>query len=161
MTVSRFATVSLLVLAASAGCGPSDDRVKLPTVPIDGVLMVDGKPFGPARLTLSPVPADGSRPVVAGEVAEDGKVRLSTYSTADEEPDGAPPGDYQVSFGMNALDPGRPMPVLKPSKVTVPAMTDSGEPVFLNIELSSTGKTANPMMPGGRPPGYTGPLPGR
>lgn len=146
---------------AASGCGPSDDRIKMPTTPIEGMFYVDDKPFGPARLTLTPIPAGGDRPVVAGEVDEDGEISLSTYSTADEEPDGAPPGDYQVSFALNALDPGRAMPVLKPIAVTVPDMTDSSEPAFLDVRMKSTGKSANPMMPGGRPPGYTGPLPGR
>lgn len=148
------------VAAVLAGCG-GDDRNLLPRTPVQGTLYVDDKPYGPAKLTLTPVPADGSRPVVSGIVAEDGTYSLSTYSIADEEPDGAPPGEYQIGFALDALNPGRGTPALKSGSntVTVPDNTDADEPVKLDIKLASTGRESSPLA-GGRIPS-TANTPGR
>lgn len=130
------------VVLACVGCGPSDDRVKIPTVPVSGKLSVDGKPFGPAKILLTPVPAEG-RPMVSADVAEDGSYALSTYSRADEDPDGAPPGEYTVAFTFDVMNVARKMPAIKSGsdRVTVPEGEDE---VALDINLESTGKEVDP-----------------
>lgn len=154
-----YRSTPMLVAALLAGCGPSDDRVKLPTTPVQGTLYIDDKPFGPAKLTLAPVPADGTRPVVSGVVTADGKYTLSTYSAADEEPDGAPPGEYQVGFSLDAMNPGNPMPILKrgADTITIPDETDASEPVQYDMKVTSTGREATVLQGGKLPTGSNAP----
>jgi hypothetical protein len=119
--------------------------VRVPTVPVSGTLYVDDKPYGPVMLILTPTTKDANHPSVSAEVAEDGSFSLSTYSAADEDPDGAPPGDYTVAFSFDVMNPAKQRPGITATsnQVTVP---ESDDDVTLDIKLESTGKETNPMQ---------------
>jgi hypothetical protein len=74
----------------AAGCG----KDRQPVYPVEGQLLVDGKPAARAVVTFHPVDdatAGAVRPV--GHVDDSGRFTLTSY----KEGDGAPPGDYAVT----------------------------------------------------------------
>lgn len=87
----------LLVLAALMAAFPlgcSSGPVRKPVYPTSGSVTVNGKPAVRARVIFHPLGVDdpqAERP--SGEVGEDGKFQLATYSAAD----GAPAGEYIVT----------------------------------------------------------------
>ncbi|MFM7149681.1 MAG: hypothetical protein ACKO23_07555 [Gemmataceae bacterium] len=88
-TAAGLACSGLLALCCSA-C--KDNRP--PVFPVEGKVVVAGKPAQRALITLHPVkefPGETLRPI--GQVDEQGNFKLTTFS----KEDGAPEGEYKVS----------------------------------------------------------------
>lgn len=126
-TVSLRISVGILVIAASIGCG---GEIRVPTVKVAGALTVDGKPFGPASLTLQPSPADPKKPAATGTVDASGNIAFRTYVDGD----GLPVGAYDVTLLADVMTL-TPVPPVAECKVEVKA----GDKVA--VDLKSTGKT--------------------
>lgn len=96
----RVLTFRLLLGCATgllAGCSHAPDPRTREVFPTCGSVTFNGKPIPDASIRLHPVaPQDDGKPVYVprGWVDESGKFELSTY----RQGDGAPPGDYRVSF---------------------------------------------------------------
>lgn len=85
----------LLFLAAIAGCGPSEPKLK-PVFPVRGSIFVNGKPASGAVVMFHPLPLPTGKThalTSRGTVNSDGDFTLTTYNTDD----GAPEGDYAVA----------------------------------------------------------------
>ena len=88
-------TLGLAVLGGSAGCGRTDNLVK-----VKGVVTLDGKPLSSATITFNPI-AGAGRPA-NGLSDGDGNFQLTTSSPND----GAAPGEYKVTVAKEqAADP--------------------------------------------------------
>jgi len=88
-----------LLSASFAGCGTDGGTgvKQLPVQKVEGTLVYeDGTPAGLVRIQLKPVAGGDHAPYA--DVDSQGKFRLSTYAFED----GAPPGEYTVSFA-NAM----------------------------------------------------------
>ena len=131
-----FVAAAASAALALAGCGPAAREDMLPTAVVNGTLLVDGKPFGPAQLSLLPETADAKLSTVGGKVGSDGHFQLTTYAVDD----GAPAGTYRVELQADLDDPTAPVPVVKPATVTIPE--GGGD---LTIELVGTGKMRDSM----------------
>lgn len=73
----------------AAGCS----RTTSDLVPVEGRVLVNGKPAGGAVVTFHPVGGQGNAPRPSGHVNADGTFRLTTTQAND----GAQPGEYQVT----------------------------------------------------------------
>ncbi len=146
-----------LISAQLLGCTGNDGKLDL--VSVKGKVTLDGKPYGPATLTLQPTAGveGDKRPVVGGVVEADGSYALTTYETGD----GAPVGEYTATLGApqssgdGTTDPtqeamaamgGGNAPSTAPLKVTVP----EGGSESLDLKFVSTKKKKVPMV-GGAP----------
>jgi len=97
-----------LLLGCSAGflsgCGQASDPNAREVFPTQGVVTFRGVPIPDASIRLHPLmPPDDGKPVFIprGQADESGRFVLSTY----RQGDGAPPGDYRVSFSwLGPLD---------------------------------------------------------
>jgi hypothetical protein len=129
-----------LAVTGILGCGSSaDTRVHVPTIPVKGKLLVDGKPFGPcvvyfAALNPDPDPKK-SVPTVTGQVKSDGSFVLTTYASGD----GAPEGTYHVSLGADISNILAKVPACKPLDVEIE--DSEASPPELEIQLEATGET--------------------
>jgi hypothetical protein len=85
------------VIASLVGCGGGEPKGNLSK--ITGIVHVDGEPAEGVTLTLHP--DDGSGSVATGISGAGGKFEVSTF----EAGDGAPPGEYQVTFVWGDYDP--------------------------------------------------------
>ncbi|MDB5306504.1 MAG: hypothetical protein JWO38_706 [Gemmataceae bacterium] len=89
----RFRAVLLAMAACSlvvaAGCSRSAESL----VPVEGQVLVNGKPATGAIVTFHPVGAPNNAPRPSGHVDANGTFRLTTR----EADDGAAPGDYRVT----------------------------------------------------------------
>ncbi len=120
------------------GCSSNGVQGKnqLPTLPVSGVVHVDGKPVGPATLRFKS--ADASSPVVAGSVAADGRFTLMTY----RQNDGAPQGKYSVTLIPAVSSQNSTIPEVEPLPVEITKASSS-----LTLEFKGTGKQkVNPLM---------------
>jgi hypothetical protein len=133
--------ICLLFACVISGCGGSDPRVE--TFPASGSLSVDGKPFGPAQLSL--IPMDASIPSASASVSVDGKFVLSTY----EPDDGAAVGEFKVSLLMDPMaEPFRDVPPLKPTTTTI-SKPSEGQDFVLDLKLETSGKDSGSDPAGG------------
>jgi hypothetical protein len=99
-SISRLLTVSLL-LAGFTGCGPS---VKVPvTVPVSGVVQVDGQPVEGAKVLF--IPLEKTSNSCVGTTDATGKYELSQASFR-----GATPGRYKVTVELYKQTDGKPIP---------------------------------------------------
>ena len=130
-------------MSALNGCG-SDAPATLPTIPVKGKLQVDGKPFGPANLSLVPIGTDESKPrqTVGGHANADGTFELRTYVDGD----GAPEGKYTVRLMTDPINL-KPVPIVKTFEVEIKKPA-SGNFMQLDLNLESTGTASA----GGLPP---------
>lgn len=78
--------VSLFALAFLSGCGPKP----LPTKPVHGMVMFNGKPLDHGAVVLQP----DVGPLAKGRIQSDGSFRLSSYKPND----GAVIGRHQVQI---------------------------------------------------------------
>jgi hypothetical protein len=85
-----------LVLVAVAGCGGGKSR----TVPVEGVVTLDGQPLSGAMVHFLPQGTRG--PAATGATGSDGSFKLTTYNTGD----GAVPGDYKIIITYKEPDSG-------------------------------------------------------
>jgi hypothetical protein len=97
----RSVQISMLLLGIAAGflpgCGQAPEPNAREVFPTLGFVTFKGKPIPDASIRLHPMPPpDDGKPVFVprGSVDESGMFVLSTY----RQGDGAPPGDYRVSF---------------------------------------------------------------
>src|SRR5262245_6999914 len=86
LTIALCSTVALPYLA-----GLANGKVKV--YPVEGRLLVSGKPAGNARIVFHPVEPGNSALYPVGVTQPDGSYRLTTYATGD----GAPAGEYIVT----------------------------------------------------------------
>ncbi len=90
MRTNSLACAVVPILLAVAGCGRGENRV--PVFPVQGQVLVNGKPAAGAQVVFHPTDKAGRvRP--SAVVGEDGKFRLTTFAAAD----GAPAGAYEVT----------------------------------------------------------------
>lgn len=82
---SVLGVLCVFAILGGVGCGGGAKTAK-----VEGILTLDGKPVPGATVIFMPV-AQGGRSA-SGRVDEDGKFRLTTFSTDD----GALPGEYKV-----------------------------------------------------------------
>ncbi|MBS0262543.1 MAG: carboxypeptidase regulatory-like domain-containing protein [Planctomycetes bacterium] len=97
-SIDWFRSLCVIVAIGAAGC---DGRNRPSVVPVQGRLLIGGKPAAGANVVLHPVdPHVVSRSV--GLTDADGSFRLMTYKTGD----GAPVGNYVVTlFWCDAANP--------------------------------------------------------
>ena len=152
------ALVGAVLCGILVGCGKSDSK-RPQVVPVKGTVYLDGKPYGPGRLTLSPVTGGNKsdhRSTVAGEIAGDGAFTLTAY----EKGDGAPPGEYNVMLGDTGGDAGSTDPtammaavsggsLAAPLKVTIPPDGDTA--LELRFTSMKSPKKRNANAPLGAP----------
>ena len=94
MTTSRRGAIVALVCVAAAGCG----GISAPrTAPVAGTVLVKGKPAAGVTVTFHPKFDMGAvKFTPLGLTDKDGRFTLTTAAAGD----GAPPGDYAVTFEM-------------------------------------------------------------
>jgi hypothetical protein len=84
----------LLLLASIVGCGSGG--VKLATVPVSGMVLLDGQPIEGAHVAFMPNDIEKGRPA-NGTTDSSGNFQLKTLSGGANLSDGALPGEYKVS----------------------------------------------------------------
>lgn len=85
--------LGLAVVVAASGCGKDDG--KRPVFPVNGKVLIDGKPGTDARLLFVPTNASDSAALRVTAVADqEGNLIVTTYATGD----GAPAGEYKVAI---------------------------------------------------------------
>ena len=94
--------VALLTLVMFVGCGRNEltDPNELPTFPVTGKVMVDGKPVPMIRVVAHDTeepPRPFNEP--KGFTKEDGSFSLTTF----REGDGVPAGEYKLTFQYGTL----------------------------------------------------------
>lgn len=94
-------TLVLLLLLNSSGCTSGDSNTK-PTFPVSGMLTVDGQPAEGVAIKFNPVDGiDAQQPTITSAMTRaDGSWSASTYT----EGDGAPEGDYNLTFTWGKLN---------------------------------------------------------
>ena len=83
--------VTVLLLAASAGCGKGGPAVEM----VEGVVTMDGQPVEGAAVFFSPVPGSSGL-AAAGQTGPDGRFKLTSIK-AKTGGGGAVAGDYLVT----------------------------------------------------------------
>ena len=117
---ARWVLVAVLGLCALAGCNGEN---RLPTHPVSGKVMFDGKPLSGAEIWLVPTDANAEvknakmtiRPYAKSNA--DGMFTMTSYV----KDDGAPPGEYVVivqkaAGGANENDPEADPETPRPTK---------------------------------------------
>ncbi|MCC7423884.1 MAG: hypothetical protein IT428_26770 [Planctomycetaceae bacterium] len=93
---------------------------------MDATLTLDGKPYGPARLSLSGPTAEAGLPPTTGIAESDGSLKLWSY----KEGGGVVPGTYAVMLVPDPMKVGEAVQT-KPSSVEIP---QSGGKVEIKLE---------------------------
>jgi len=136
----------------------------IPTFPATGAVTMDGKPFGPAKLSMQQVDdKDNKKPTVSLVVDSSGKI---TSVTTYKPNDGAPAGSYKIYLSNDPMTPAPPHPAIyndKDKSDLTASIKDSGANE-IKVDLKSS---AGPMTEGGggvpgiqNAPGGGGPGPG-
>jgi hypothetical protein len=98
MVTCRFLLLSLLAIPLLlTSCSGEAEPERLPTSPVTGQIVVDGKPPGsPIQVIChSQAGIDSSHPTYSSCLSDnDGRFAINTY----EQGDGVPPGDYVLTF---------------------------------------------------------------
>jgi hypothetical protein len=137
----KFSTwlIGTLALTAAWGCGKGDGRYRAPTIPVNGQLLVDGKPFGPCVIFFAATEQDPDEkkwiPTVTGNVKDDGSFVLTTYAQGD----GAPAGKYSVSLGPDAANLLAKVPNCQPVEVEIEEPDDPEGQEVIEVKLDSSG----------------------
>lgn len=85
----------ILAITMLGGCSPGPrGGPRVATIPIRGIVLVDGKPAATLRVECHPATANPSVPAAAALTGEDGIFQIGTY----EGSDGAPEGEYRLTF---------------------------------------------------------------
>lgn len=78
-----------------AGCGEKmPDGPRVPTTPVTGIVIVDGKPAEMVSVKCVSPETPPNVPTPSAFTDKDGKFSLSTFETGD----GAPPAEYKLTF---------------------------------------------------------------
>ena len=136
-----------LAIFGIAGCGSAAPSGAVKTFPAEGTLTLDGKPFGPARLTFNPDQANKPHPT--GVVDSAGNIVVTSFVMGD----GLPAGEYKVFISSDPMvqTPEHPQIYNDPdgTLLTV-SVKESGSNDFELDMLSSAGPmTSGPAAPGG------------
>lgn len=119
------AAVSTLLLTATlVGCGGGGEE-RLPVHPVQGQILLQGKPLANALVAFHPKSATGAAKFSArGQTDEQGTFRVTTYDTND----GAPAGEYAVTVQyyelLNKGGSFEPGPNVLAYKLSKPDTTD-------------------------------------
>src|SRR5438874_8039209 len=135
-----------------AGCGEGALKGAISTYPAKGTVTMDGKAFGPAKLSLTPTPDDNKKPTAVVIVNESGNiVDVTTY----KKNDGAPAGSYKVTISQDPMSPAPAHPTIYDAKetTTLSCVVKESGPNEFKFELDSK---AGPMGSGGGIPGISG-----
>lgn len=92
-----FTLLSVVVLL-QLGCGSKEG-----SVPVSGVVLLDGQPLADANIVLHPVTATGPGPFVA---TTDSAGKFSLGPTAGPAGSGALPGEYRLTITTLKTEPG-------------------------------------------------------
>lgn len=131
--------LSCLSLGFVLGCGSNYPK----TYPVNGIVLMDGKPLPDVIVTLLPPTGNPA----TGTTDSNGKFSLSTFSQGD----GALPGKYAVSImpkdpppmpGDEMSSPGGGQKV----KYEAPIPTKYANPTTSQIELTVEAATNNPTI---------------
>lgn len=90
-------------LLLSLGCGGDDEPYRKPTIPVTGVIQIDGQtPQSPVKVVAHPIDGmDQEHPSVSHCMTDDGgKFAFSTYVSGD----GIPQGEYRLTFQAGQLN---------------------------------------------------------
>lgn len=131
-------------VALVLGCSEAKDPSKKETIPIKGEVVVDGAPAAGVLVQLFTAQDISTRTgsLSIGSTDDQGKFEIGTYSQGD----GAPPGDYSVTFSWPAMQmsqereaPDRLKNRYKdPSKSTFKITVASDKPVDMGkVELTT------------------------
>jgi hypothetical protein len=90
----------VMCLAATAGCARTD---RAAVVPVEGRVLIDGKPAAAASVTFHPLAPGEAAPRPVGQAGADGRFALTSFAAGD----GAPPGEYRVTVVCYRAAPGR------------------------------------------------------
>lgn len=132
--VQCFVAVGLSMLLL--GCGQS----KLPTIKVEGQVTVDGKPYGPATISLSPTDGPTSKtPNASGPISADGKFTVNSYGPNS----GVVPGTYSVALGMDPMNFNTP-PIIKPTQITIAQDAKTVDVQLQTVKGAKPGFIPNP-----------------
>jgi hypothetical protein len=117
--MSRYSPVLLCLLLVGCDETPEPSH-RLVTIPVKGIVRMDGKPLANARIVLHPVDERAGIPRPVGTSDANGAFELRTYSASD----GAPEGDYRATISCRGPFQGKEedrdelAPELVPSRYT-------------------------------------------
>lgn len=132
-----FALIAGFSLVTITGCGGGPSKPpELPTVKATAKLTVDGKPFGPGVLSLSPETSDKNIPNSTGTVKDDGSVTLWTY----KDKEGVVPGKYSVQLQPDPMKIGT-APHTKPVSIEI----KEGASIDISLETDKKAKSGAPL----------------
>lgn len=143
-----FAAVAILAIS---GCG-SDGPPVLDVYPTAGKLVLDGEPFGPALVMLTPTAKEGRTTV--GVADAQGQITFTSY----EAGDGIPAGSYKVTVTSDATTGPFPKPIPRlytnpqstPLTVTVEPKEDNAVTISMDSKAGPPARSA-PGVPGTGP----------
>ncbi len=125
--------LSLLFCLALVGCeetpGPSN---RLATIPVKGIVRLNGQPLANARIVLHPLEGQEGIPRPVGTSDANGAFELRTYVAGD----GAPQGNYRATVSCRGPFEGKEedrdelAPELVPSRYTSAYSSDIAVSVF-------------------------------
>ncbi|MFQ5731090.1 MAG: hypothetical protein ACE5KM_03940 [Planctomycetaceae bacterium] len=117
----RYRHIAAVFLLTFAGCNTGDPTAGIETVLIEGTLTIDGKPYGPAKLTLTPEPPTKDALDAEGDVDKNGSFTLKTRGALD----GAVEGKYKVLVDVDPLS-GKGVPDLQDKIIEIKKPADGG-----------------------------------
>ena len=134
-----FGFISLVFAISGCGSDAPKGPEKLSTTPVDGIVILNGKPA--AEVSISLHHSEG-KVAPRGMSDKDGKFSISTYG----KDDGAPIGKYKVTAAKNMtkeISPG----VLAPSppggfKSDIPAKYESVNSTDISVEIKAGEKNS-------------------
>lgn len=127
MTLRLFQFSALLSAVLVLGCGSGES---LPTVPVTGTVTLNGAPVAGAAVAFAPKDPAKGKPA-SGTTDASGKFKLTTYLSPTSSPEGAIPGDYQISV----------------TKVEVPSTSMSPEDMAKGMAGGGTMKPPENLLP--------------
>jgi hypothetical protein len=113
-------TMASIGLFVVAGCGKSDWGY------LEGTVLLNGKPIGPAVISLQPV--DAQRAGGVGPVDEKGKYKVVSA----RKKEGAAVGDYRVTVHSKLSDFGFEQPA---KKAAIPARYENPDTSGLTVKV--------------------------
>ncbi len=132
-----------LFIAGCSGGGDSVDRLE--TVPAEGMVKIDGSPFGPGTISFIPTVQTGDRIRAASAmISADGNFKVRTY----EDGDGIVPGSYNVKVSV-PLESASPAPNVENFELTVGPTGDKNIFLDLKTRKGNTGTLLSPKLDGG------------